>query len=754
MSIEVMTMSSNPPVIVERSTFRVTGMTCAACAARIEKSLSRMEGVDGVSVNLAMERMSVAFDNRKIDVSQIGEKVRQLGYAMFPLAREESDTAKDSERERVRLRNRFVGSALFTLPLLWTMFGHWSFTSGVWMPALFMDPWFQFAMALPVQFGFGLQFYIGAFHALRGRTANMDVLIALSTSVAFLYSHYLTVTLASPNGAAHTGGHSGHVPLYYETSAMIITIVHLGKWLEALAKKRTLTAIRRLHELQAKTVTVLVGTEERQVPLAEVNAGDMVLIRPGERIPVDGRVTGGSSTVDEAAVTGEVAPSDKREGDRVIAGTINKTGALRVFAMAVGDESTVARMVRLLEEAQSSKPSIQRIADRIAAVFVPVIVALAVVTFVYWMYAVEPGDVGTALIRAIAVLVIACPCAIGLATPTSVLVGTGKAAQSGILFKEGRHLEQMHRIDTVILDKTGTITEGKPKVMDVQPVFGTKAELLRLAAAAEWSSEHPLAQAIVSAAVREKLDVPKTTRFEAIPGYGIAAVADGRHVYVGTKQLLLQQGIYAPENPEMIGKLEAKRMSVLFVAVDGRYAGFLALQDTIPASSKEAVKRLGRSGLEVIMMTGDNELTAKAIAAELGIRKVYANVLPEGKVAVVRRLQQSGRKVAMVGDGLNDAAALGAADIGIAVGTGTDMAIEAADITLLKRNLTGVSEAIRVGRKTIGNIRQNLLFALVYNVIAIPFAASGVLEPWMAGTAMTLSSISVVCNSLRLHRAI
>lgn len=748
-------MSGTPPLVLERSTFRVTGMTCAACAARIEKSLGRMEGIDGVAVNLAMERMSVAFDGQKVGIPQIGEKVRQLGYNLQPIGKEEGGSERHGDEERNRLRNRFLLSALFTLPLLWTMFGHWSFTSGVWMPELFMDPWFQFAMAAPVQFWLGMQFYVGAFRALRGRTANMDVLIALSTSVAFFYSHYLTVTTVPGHGAMYgAAGHAGHVPLYYETSAMIITIVHLGKWLEALAKKRTLTAIRRLHELQAKTVTLQSASGEIQVPLEQVKAGDTVLIRPGEKIPVDGRVIAGSSIIDEAAVTGETAPADKRAGDLVIAGTINKTGALRVYAMAVGDQSTVAKMVRLLEEAQSSKPSIQRVADRIASVFVPVIVALAAATFAYWLYAADAADETTALLRAISVLVIACPCAIGLATPTSVLVGTGRAAQQGILFKEGRHLEQMHRIDTVILDKTGTITDGKPKLIELSTASGTREELLRMAAAAEWSSEHPLAQAIVSAAVRKGLDVPQATLFEAIPGYGVKAVVDGRDVYVGTKQLLQQQGIAALEDPERIGRLEAKRMSVLFAAIDGRYAGFLALQDSIPQTSKEAVKRLGRLGLDVIMMTGDNERTAKAIAAEMGIRQVYANVLPEGKVSIVRKLQQSGRKVAMVGDGLNDAAALGAADIGIAVGSGTDMAIEAADVTLLKRNLTGVAESVRIGRKTIANIRQNLLFALIYNVLAIPFAASGILEPWMAGTAMTLSSISVVCNALRLHRAL
>ncbi|MDF2725482.1 MAG: ATPase [Paenibacillus sp.] len=747
-------MSMNPHIPVQRSTFRVTGMTCAACATRIEKSLGRMEGVGGVTVNLAMERMSVDFDGHKLGVPQIAEKMRQLGYGMQPVASKE-DGFRDGDAERRRLRSRFLWTALLTLPLLWTMFGHWSFTSGIWMPDVLMDPWFQFALAAPVQFVFGMQFYTGAYRALRGRTANMDVLIALSTSVAFFYSHYITVTTAPPNSMMHDGNmHSGHVPLYYETSAMIIMIVHLGKWLEALAKKRTLTAIRRLHELQAKTVTILHATGEVQLPIEQVKRGDTVIVRPGERVPVDGFVTSGRSTVDEAAVTGETAPADKRTGDRVIAGTINRTGVLRVSAVDVGDQSTVAKMVRLLEDAQSSKPSIQRLADRIASVFVPVIVGIAAITFVFWLYAGDPGNVEAALVRAITVLVVACPCAIGLATPTSVLVGTGRAAQQGILFKEGRFLEQMHRIDTVILDKTGTITEGRPKLIELHAVDGNRERLLRLAAAAEWNSEHPLSQAIVSQAVQEKLDVPQPSQFDAMPGYGVSAVVDGLQLYVGTRQLLQQQGVVPTAEAEKIGRLEAERMSVLFVAIDGQYAGYLVLQDAIPAISREAVKRLVQLGIDVIMVTGDNERTANAVAKEVGIRRTHANVLPEGKVAIVRQLQQDGRKVAMVGDGMNDAAALGAADIGIAVGSGTDMAIEAADVALLRRNLSGLPQAIRIGRKTIANIRQNLSFALVYNVLAIPFAAAGVLEPWMAGTAMTFSSISVVCNALRLHRAL
>jgi Cu+-exporting ATPase len=739
-------------------------MTCAACALRIEKALSRMDGIEWAVVNLAMERLSVSYDKRKVGIPQIGERLERLGYA---LAGDSDGGAASGDEERKLLRNRFLWSALFTLPLMWTMFRHYSFTSAVWVPEFLLDPWVQLALAAPVQFMMGMPFYAGAYRALRGRTANMDVLVALSTSAAFFYSHYLTVTSWAHglHGHSHAdAGTGGHMHLYYETSAMIITVVHMGKWFEALAKKRTLTAIRRLHDLQAKTVALLSRGGEKKVPLEDVNVGDIVLVRPGEKIPVDGTVVFGTSEVDESSVTGEPGLTGKKEGDRVVSGTLNKTGSLQVMATGVGSQSTVAKMVRLLEEAQSSKPSIQRIADRIASIFVPSIIGLGVLTFAAWL-TIAPGEIGQALERAITVLVIACPCAIGMAIPTSILVGTGKAAQKGVMFKEGRHLEQMHRIDTVILDKTGTITEGKPALTDILPVpcgwyakrgaiaaEAQQRELLRIAAAAERHSEHPIGQGIAACALRRKIELPLAERFESMPGYGVRAKAEGEEVLIGTRELMQAHGVRVEADPAKVGKLESERKTVLYVAVGGRFAGMLALQDTIPAASREAVRRLRKLGLRLVMVTGDNERTAKATALEVGIDEVHANVLPEGKVEIVRRLQREGRRVAMVGDGMNDAAALAAADIGIALGNGSDISLEAADVTLLRRNLTGLAHAVVAGKKTIVNIRQNLGFALAYNILAIPFAAAGVLEPWMAGTAMTLSSVSVVLNALRLSR--
>lgn len=750
------------PERLRQAALEVTGMSCAACAARIEKALGRVDGIQEATVNLALERLSVTLDGSRTDVRHVIEKIHSLGYGARELRKEQDTLELERERERRRLRSRFLWSALFALPLMWTMVGHWSFTSGIWMPPVLMNPWFQLALAAPVQFWLGWPFYAGAYRALRSGAANMDVLIAFSTSISFFYSCYLTVTNAAAGnvtglGAAYLADHvhhgqGGHLTLYYEASAMIITVVHLGKWLEALAKQRTHAALRKLRELQAKTVTLLQGTTQIEVAVEQIKPGDRVLIRPGERVPVDGTIAAGQSAVDESAVTGEAAPVDKGIGDRLLAGTLNRTGALQLRVTADGTRSAVARMVRLLEDAQSSKPAIQRSADRIAAVFVPILLGLSAVTFLFWVYGPAPTDMTTALMRAVAVLVVACPCAIGLAAPTSVLVGTGKAAQKGVLFKEGRHLEQMHRIDTVLLDKTGTLTSGRLELVELRPAAGNERDLLVLAAAAEWHSEHPLARAVVAAASNRRLAVAAAEQFEALPGSGVRAFVEGREVLVGTRQLLRRNRVEVSEQPEWISRREAQRMTVLFVSCEGKYAGCLVLRDTLPPSSRESIRKLQRLGLEVAMVTGDNAGSAGSVARELGIRRVYADVLPEGKLELVRRLQRDGRCVAMVGDGLNDAAALGAADVGIAVGSGTELAMEAADVTLLGRSLSGVAEAVRAGRSTIANIRQNLAFSLVYNVLAIPFAMFGLLEPWMAGTAMALSSLSVVGNSLRLQR--
>ncbi|MDF2935819.1 MAG: ATPase, partial [Paenibacillaceae bacterium] len=584
--------------------------------------------------------------------------------------------------------------------------------------------------------------------ALWNGGANMDVLVALGTSAAYFYSVYLTAVWAVDGGSAH------HMPeLYFETSAVLITLILLGKLFEAMAKGRTSEAIRTLMGLQAKTALVIRDGEELQIPIEQVVQGDVLLVKPGEKIPVDAVVLEGSSAVDESMITGESIPVEKLPGHNVIGATINKNGALKVRAVKVGRDTALAQIIRVVEEAQSSKAPIQRVADKISGIFVPVVVGLAAATFLLWYYAVAPGEFAGALEKAIAVLVIACPCALGLATPTSIMAGSGRAAEAGILFKGGEHLEQTGHIDTVVLDKTGTVTHGKPVLTDVIPAAGwQEEELLRLAAAAEKPSEHPLAEAIVRGAEEQGLALPAAGEFAAVPGYGIRAVVEGRRLAVGTRRLLEESGVSFGGAGQEMERLEQAGKTAMLVAVDGVYAGVLAVADTMKESSREAVERLLKLGLTVVMLTGDNKRTAEAIAKQAGIPRVLAEVLPEGKAEEVRKLQQEGRKVAMVGDGINDAPALATADIGMAMGTGTDVAMEAADITLLRGDLNGIADAIYMSRKTMGNIKQNLFWALAYNSLGIPIAAAGFLAPWLAGAAMAMSSVSVVLNALRLQR--
>jgi Cu+-exporting ATPase len=543
--------------------------------------------------------------------------------------------------------------------------------------------------------------------------------------------------------------------LYFETSAVLITLILLGKLFEAMAKGRTSEAIRTLMGLQAKTALVIRDGAELQVPIEQVVAGDVLLVKPGEKIPVDALVLEGSSAVDESMITGESIPVEKAPGQQVIGATINKNGALKVRAVKVGRDTALAQIIRVVEEAQSSKAPIQRVADKISGIFVPVVVALAAITFLLWYYAIAPGEFAGALEKAIAVLVIACPCALGLATPTSIMAGSGRAAEAGILFKGGEHLEQTGHIDTVVLDKTGTVTHGKPVLTDVIPAPGWQGGedlLLRLAAAAEKPSEHPLAEAIVRGAEERGLMLAAAGEFAAVPGYGIRATIEDRRLAVGTRRLLEESGVDFGGAGREMERLEQAGKTAMLVAVDGTYAGVLAVADTMKESSREAVDRLLKLGLTVVMLTGDNQRTAEAIAKQAGIPRVLAEVLPEGKAEEVRKLQQEGRKVAMVGDGINDAPALATADIGMAMGTGTDVAMEAADITLLRGDLNGIADAIYMSRRTMGNIKQNLFWALAYNSLGIPIAAAGFLAPWLAGAAMAMSSVSVVLNALRLQR--
>ncbi|MEK5639389.1 copper-translocating P-type ATPase [Paenibacillus rhizosphaerae] len=731
----------------ETMDFDITGMTCAACATRIEKGLSRLSGVTEANVNLALETARVEYMPGTVTVQDMMHKVEQLGYKAIP-KQEAKDTAELRRQEIQHKRWKWMMSAILSLPLLWAMVGHFSFTAWIPVPSLFMNPWFQLIVATPVQFIIGGQFYVGAYKALRNWSANMDVLVALGTSAAYFYSLYLTIASAAM-GMNHS------VEMYYETSSILITLILVGKWFEALAKGRSSEAIKSLMGLQAKTALVLRDGKEVSIPVADVAAGDTVIVRPGEKIPVDGRVLEGSSSVDESMLTGESLPVEKRAGDNVVGATLNKNGVLRIRATKVGSETALAQIIKVVEEAQGSKAPIQRIADVISGIFVPIVVGIAIVTGLAWYFLVDPGHFAPALEKAIAVLVIACPCALGLATPTSIMAGSGRAAEFGILFKGGEHLESAQDVQVVVLDKTGTVTSGKPQLTDVVPApLMTEQSLLRMTAAVEKHSEHPLAEAIVAGAQERSkgLPLPEAKDFANLPGYGVSARVDGRFVLIGTRKLMAERGVALDSAIPVMNRLEEAGKTAMLVAVDGRYAGLVAVADTIKETSREAVSRLQEMGIEVVMITGDNERTAQAIAAQAGIRRVLAEVLPEGKAEEVKKLQQAGRKVAMVGDGINDAPALATADIGMAIGTGTDVAMEAADVTLMRGDLNAIADAILMSRRTMGNIKQNLFWALAYNTVGIPIAAAGFLAPWLAGAAMAFSSVSVVLNALRLQR--
>ncbi|MGN7356495.1 heavy metal translocating P-type ATPase [Paenibacillus sp. SAF-054] len=729
----------------EVSHFKLEGMTCAACANRIEKGLGKLPGVTRASVNFAMETATVEYAPGEVTVSDMQNKVKQLGYKAVTADQEEGSQANRKSGIRSQKRKLLI-SAILSLPLLWAMVAHFSFTSWIYLPDVFMNPWFQLILATPVQFYIGRPFYVGAYKALRNGSANMDVLVSLGTSAAYFYSLYLTIDWYANGGGMH------HAPsMYYETSAILITLVIMGKLFESLAKGRTSEAIKSLMGLQAKTARIIRDGQELTVPVEEVIAGDTVLIRPGEKVPVDGVVLEGVSSVDESMLTGESLPVEKQSGDSVIGATLNKNGVLRIQATKVGKETALAQIIKVVEEAQGSKAPIQRVADVISGIFVPIVVGIAVVAFLAWYFVVTPGDFAGSLEKAIAILVIACPCALGLATPTSIMAGSGRAAELGILFKGGEHLEQTHKIDAIILDKTGTVTKGKPELTDII-TEGEPEEFLRWVGAAEKNSEHPLAEAIVAGIQERGINLPDTQQFEAVPGYGIKAMVEGKELLVGTRRLMEKYGVDAAHAYDVMARLEEAGKTAMLVAVDNEYAGLVAVADTIKETSKEAVSRLKAMGIEVIMITGDNERTAKAIAAEVGIDHVRAEVLPEGKAEEVKKLQAQGKKVAMVGDGINDAPALATADIGMAIGTGTDVAMEAADVTLMRGDLSSIPDAIYMSRKTMSNIKQNLFWALGYNTLGIPVAALGLLAPWIAGAAMALSSVSVVLNALRLQR--
>lgn len=732
-------------IVSEKAELNVIGMTCAACATRIEKGLNKLEGVLKASVNLALESATVEYNPLQTNTSDMIKQVEKLGYQASLKDDGKEEVADLKEKELQAQQGKFLFSLILSIPLLWAMVSHFRFTSFIYLPELFMNPWVQLALATPVQFIVGNQFYVGAYKALRNRSANMDVLVALGTSAAYFYSLYLSI--------ASIGTNQHMVELYYETSAVLITLIILGKLFEVRAKGRSSEAIKKLIGLQAKTATVLRDGFEQEIPLEEVQVGDIFIVKPGDKIPVDGEIIEGRSALDESMLTGESIPIDKAVGDFVIGATLNKNGVLKVKATKVGRDTALAQIIKVVEEAQGSKAPIQRLADQISGIFVPIVVGIAIVTFFIWFIWVAPGNFAEALEKMIAILVIACPCALGLATPTSIMAGSGRAAEFGILFKGGEHLERTHRVTTILLDKTGTVTNGAPVLTDVLVEDGfDENQFLQLVGSAEKQSEHPLAQAIVAGIMKRNVKLYDVEEFKAIPGYGIKAKVNGQTILAGTRRLMQKHNIAISSHLQTMESLEETGKTAMLISIDEQYAGMVAVADTIKETSKEAVQRLKNMGLEVIMITGDNERTAKAIASEAGIARVVAEVLPEGKAEEVKRLQQQEKIVAMVGDGINDAPALAIADIGMAIGTGTDIAMEAADITLIRGDLNSIADAIFMSKKTIRNIKQNLFWAFAYNSLGIPIAAFGLLAPWLAGAAMAFSSVSVVLNALRLQR--
>ena len=730
-------------VVKEKKDFNITGMTCAACATRIEKGLNKMDGVSVANVNLALEKAIVEYDPSQVSAGDIIQRVEKLGYGAA-IKEDEKEAIDHRQKEIKKQTQKFILSALLSIPLLWAMAGHFSFTSFLYVPDILMNPWFQMALATPVQFMIGKQFYAGAYNALRNKSANMDVLVALGTSAAYFYSVYQAfISIGSHHSAE----------LYFETSSILITLILLGKLFEVKAKGRSSEAIKKLMRLQAKTALVIRNGEEAEIPLEEVIAGDILLVKPGEKIPVDGEVLEGNSAVDESMLTGESVPVDKMAGDNVIGSTINKNGFIKMKATKVGRDTALSQIIKVVEDAQGSKAPIQRLADQISGIFVPIVVGIAALTFLVWFIWVNPGEFASAFEAMIAVLVIACPCALGLATPTSIMAGSGRAAEFGILFKGGEHLETTHHIDTVILDKTGTVTNGKPELTDVliENSF-EENEFLSLVGTAEKQSEHPLAQAIVHGIKAKEVELAQAQEFEAIPGYGVKSIVNQKVILVGTRKLMKQNEVDVSNAVLPMEDLEGQGKTAMLVSIDGQYAGLIAVADTVKETSKQAVSRLKEMGIEVFMITGDNHRTANAIGSQVGIDHVVAEVLPEGKAEEVKKLQDAGKKVAMVGDGINDAPALALADIGMAIGTGTDVAMEAADITLIRGDLNSIADAILMSRKTMRNIKQNLFWAFAYNVLGIPIAAVGLLAPWLAGAAMAFSSVSVVLNALRLQR--
>lgn len=736
---------------IESHNYKIEGMTCTACASRVEKVTNKMPGVENAVVNFATEKLSISFDADKVTFGEVKATVEKAGYKLI---REEDNAKNEGKKvtEQSKLLKRLILSLVFTVPLLIITMGH---MVGMPLPEI-IDPMinpFNFAiiqlvLTLPVVLT-GYKFYSIGFRNLFKLSPNMDSLIAIGTSAAFIYSLYGTYEIYM--GDAHFA-----MMLYYEASATILALITLGKYLEAVSKGKTSQAIKKLMGLAPKTATIVRNGKEIVLPIDEVIVGDIVIVKPGEKLPVDGEVVEGNTSVDEAMLTGESIPVEKTVGSKVIGASINKTGFIKYKATKVGKDTALAQIIKLVEDAQGSKAPIAKMADIISSYFVPIVIGLAIFASIAWLIAGETGTFSLTIF--IAVLVIACPCALGLATPTAIMVGTGKGAEYGVLIKGGEALEVTHQIDTIVFDKTGTITEGKPVVTDIVTKNISKDELLILAASSEKGSEHPLGEAIVKGAEEKNLELKEISNFNAIPGHGIQVEIEGKTILLGNKKLMVGNSIEIGDLGDESDRLANEGKTPMYIAIDNKLEGIIAVADTVKASSNEAIENLHKMGIKVAMITGDNKKTADAIAKQVGIDIVLSEVLPEDKANEVKKLQEKGSKVAMVGDGINDAPALAQADIGIAIGTGTDVAIESANIVLMKGDLRDVSTAIKLSKATIRNIKQNLFWAFGYNVLGIPVAmgllhvfGGPLLNPMIAAAAMSLSSVSVLTNALRLR---
>ncbi len=740
-------------VPLDSRTIQLQGIQCAGCVKTIEKALQRISGVMEASVNMNNAVASVKYIPGEVTVSDLEAAVVKAGYEVIRSAQGEGKDAEKLAREKeIRgLENRLLWGVIIGGLIFWGSMPHLF----PWVPNLLTSSWVLWSLATPVQFWIGWRFYRGAWSALKNRSADMNTLIAVGTSAAYFYS---AAAAMIPDFFA-AGGIQPEV--YFDTSAMIIVLILFGRWLEARAKGRASDAIRKLMGLQPKSARIIRSGEEQDIPVDKVMAGDIIVVRPGERIPVDGIVVKGRSTVDESIITGESLPVIKQENDEVIGSTINKSGSFRFRATHVGEETALSQIIRMVREAQGRKAPIQRLADVVAGYFVPVVIVLALLTFVIWLIFGPEPSLSPALLNFVAVMIIACPCALGLATPTAILVGTGKGAQNGILIKGGESLETAHKLNTIIFDKTGTLTQGEPAVTDVIALGQWKEDdLVALTAAAEKTSEHPLGEAIIREAEARELSFPEAENFRVVEGMGVTAEVNGRTVLAGSPRFMQKEKIHFTEIDSLLEDFSQGGKTVVLTAVEGRPAGLIAVADALKTGSESAVKRLREMGLRVIMLTGDDSRTAAAVARSAGVKEFKAELLPQDKVDVILDLQAEGRTVAMVGDGINDAPALAQADIGVAIGTGTDVAMEASDITLIGDNLSGVAAAIKLSRLTIRTIKQNLFWAFFYNSIGIPVAAGilypffGVLlSPVIAAAAMAFSSVSVVSNSMKLRWA-